>query len=186
MIRIAVAEIRRAERETRRQAEQNAVARCLGTLGLPDGCLCHRHDGAPFIEGDTSRRVSVTHSRQWAAVALSPETDGPTGIDMEETEREQLRKVCPRILSAEELTAARSAALGFAKAWTAKEAVFKAISCQSVDFKSHILIDKDFTRAVYVPDNTVLCLHYVSFARSNILCIASKDNNFEIITLYNS
>lgn len=182
MIRLVAVEIERGQDMSRRQAEEEAVKRCLEALGF-DTQLCHSADGAPFLKNRPDMRISISHSAQWAVVAVAPADRGLMGIDIEDSSRPQLVKVASRYLSAEEVILAQKTPDGFAKAWTAKEAVFKAVTGKAVSFTSHIRIDDSFSRAIFIPHSTSLSLNYINFRHSNILCIASQGNNFEIITL---
>ena len=84
--------------------------------------LLHDSDGAPCVEG-YSGTVSVTHSLGYVAVAC--DDSRRIGIDIE-SPRETLRRVARRFLSEAELPV-YSRDLGLLlRAWTAKEAVYKA------------------------------------------------------------
>ena len=183
MIRIRAKEIAYCVDQTRRQAETAAVRACLSSLGI-EAQLSHRSSGAPYIKDCPEVVVSITHSRQWAVVALGELKDAPFGIDVENANRIQLQRVAPRVLSSEELTAALSESQGFVKAWTAKEAVFKAVSVDGVDFKNDIrLLSPGFSHALYDKNKQKFDLTYIILAHDSLLCLASKGNNFEFKTL---
>lgn len=82
--------------------------------------IVHDADGAPILIG-AEGRISVSHSRNFAAVAWHG--NRRIGVDIEEPRPEQLNRIAARFLSADELTQWSEDLL---TAWTIKEAVFKA------------------------------------------------------------
>ena len=84
--------------------------------------LLNDADGAPFLPG-CERCVSVSHSDYEAAVAIS---DHRIGIDVEHP-REALLRVAPRFLSSRELDYYGGSMPLLVRAWTIKEAVYKAM-----------------------------------------------------------
>lgn len=121
-----------ADATTRREAERAAVARLL-EAAFPEGCvLRHTPEGAPVVDG---AHISISHSRTHAALAVC--ADAPVGVDVE-TARAQLARVAPRVLSADELAAYGGDADGLLRAWTLKEALYKAALTPGVDFRRDI------------------------------------------------
>lgn len=183
MLKIYLTQIRKREGESRREAEKRAVRLCLDSAGVT-GNVAHHRNGAPFIEDDESCRISVTHSAHWAAVAVGSEVDDKFGIDVEDATRPQLAKVITRVLSEPELVSIDRQQLGAVKGWTAKEAVYKAIGQTGVDMKNDInLFGVPFNEATFGADKIRLKLSFEGLPHDNVICIASLDNNFEIITL---
>lgn len=109
-----------------------AVARLLeGMPGAP--CrLAHNPDGAPFLL-DSRLEISISHSRHFAAVAWS-EHHRP-GIDVEEPRPEQLGRVARRYLTPAEFEHYSSESAALLKAWTLKEAAFKALPHGPADLR---------------------------------------------------
>lgn len=110
---------------SRREAEKIAVdTLLLGEFG-PDAYLTHAPDGHPVLTiGKRTVSISISHCRDEAVVAIS-DGDEPIGVDIE-TARQQLRRVAPKFLNNEELNAAGTTLHSLLRAWTAKEAVYKA------------------------------------------------------------
>lgn len=185
MIRIAFADIMPEEGVSRRDRETAAVRECLATLGIIDE-IEHTEDGAPYFKKNRDLRISVSHSRLTAVVAVGEEKDGAFGIDIEEAGRNQLAKVASRFLSEDELAVAVKVENGLAKAWTAKEAIFKAISCRNVDFRRDIELVEDFTEGLFKVKNGRFELGYENLDRNQIFCIASQCNNKPTVALYYS
>ena len=112
----------------------------------------HYHNGAPFLFGEESR-ISITHTDRFLAVATlppTPEVDlgefsrrAAVGIDAERADREQVLKVRDRFLSDEELKMIPADDLrANIIAWTAKEAAYKALFQEGIDFRKDIIIEK--------------------------------------------
>lgn len=108
--------------------------------------------GAPVLEGEHSR-ISLTHTDHLMAVATLPPTPeidlrqfnqrSALGIDAEKLDREQVLKVRPRFLADEELAMIPETDLrANLLAWTAKEAVWKAMLTPGLDFQKAIVIKR--------------------------------------------
>ncbi len=123
--------------ETRQERSQSAVMALLRHALGPDVELAHREDGAPLLPGHPGLFVSISHSRNYAAVVLAPY---PVGTDVEEP-REQLLRVAPRVLSDRELASCRKLP-EVLRAWTLKEALYKLHpGPEACDFRGNISID---------------------------------------------
>lgn len=183
MVEVYIKRIAQREGETRREAELRTVRECLDEAGIFNP-ISHTHTGAPYIEDRPDMHISVSHSQAFAAVAIAPKSRTPLGIDIENRNRGQLRKVCPRILNDKELEAAQTMSEGYAKAWTAKEAVYKALGLTGVDFGKDILLEGAHFEEAFCPINSQrLRLNYRDITENELLCIASIDNIFDIKTL---
>ena len=88
----------------------------------------HKESGAPYIltgDGcDTLHSVSISHCSDTAMLAVAPEGTA-IGIDCEHF-RKALRNVAPRVLSANEMPGWTASDTLLLRAWTIKEAVYKA------------------------------------------------------------
>lgn len=123
--------------ERGRDAEKAAVLKLVERAFGSDAIYSHDPAGAPLIKGiDSAVHISVSHCRTCAALAVS---DRPVGIDVE-TEREQLQRVAPRVLSADELEYYGDRLL---QAWTLKEALYKASHTPGLDFRANIHLPLD-------------------------------------------
>ena len=115
----------RSSRHDRREAERAAVRELLREAFGADVNLLHNTCGRPSIEG-FPHFISLSHSRDEAVVAVSREV--PVGIDVESW-REALLSTAHKWLTPDEL-AQMHTPLDYLKAWTAKEAIFKAMPAQ--------------------------------------------------------
>lgn len=118
-----------------REAERAAIASLISENFGPDAKLDHRPDGSPTIN-IPGIEISISHCRTCAVIAVA---DRPVGVDVE-TDRAQLARVAPRVLSPDEL---RCYADCLVKAWTLKEALYKAALTPGLDFRRDILLPLD-------------------------------------------
>lgn len=109
---------------------RQAVAELIQRAAGPDARVIHDPDGAPLLTG-SPLNVSISHSRRYAAVAVS--SRGRIGVDIEEPRLEQLRRVISKFLAPEELPMWGERLLA---AWTCKEAVFKAAGVATIGLGS--------------------------------------------------
>lgn len=149
---ITVAEISGAEDKS--PALWKAMALQLLAEHSEDGWrqIGHFASGAPFFE-DERRRVSLTHTNHFMAIAWLPEVENipsdnfvPTaalGIDAERKDRPQVLRIRPRFLSEEELLLAGEEDVeANILLWTVKEAAYKAALTPGLDFRKDIRIEK--------------------------------------------
>ncbi len=112
----------------------------------------HFHNGAPFLFGEESR-ISISHADHFLVVATLPSTPevdlsefsrrAAMGIDAERTDREQVLKIRERFLSDHELASIPADDVkANVIAWTAKEACYKALFQEGLDFREDIRIEK--------------------------------------------
>ncbi len=141
------------------------LARQCAALGMPAGCadaralsrqrellaerlllhritgryapVTHNADRAPLVEGLAN--VSIAHSRHWLCIAVGSR---PIGIDIESHGR-RLAAVRKGFLNAaEQQWISEADALPLLVAWTAKEAMFKAISVrQGLHYRDDLRLD---------------------------------------------
>ena len=115
-----------------------AVRQLLKKFGIPPGSNKYDQKGAPYlIDG---RYLSITHSRNFAAIAIS---DKKVGIDLE-FYREKIKKIGPRFLNIEETEISEDFTdiKYLTKIWTAKEALYKIYSKPGINFRSQLHIQK--------------------------------------------
>ena len=117
------------------RVQKMAVLLCIHELLHRKFSLKHRINGAPEIEGVNG--LSISHTERFVMVAISDNYD-KIGIDIEMLSDRVLR-VRNKFLSENELRMIPSdSILPNAQAWTAKEALFKALGCENVIFARHL------------------------------------------------
>lgn len=151
-IRLAICEIVPSD-AGRRLREKESVS-CLTRFLLgPDITIDHSPDGKPFVSASPdfqSPEISISHSRNYAAVAIAP-PHCRTGIDIEDTDRlSQFSRLASRVLNDKEIEKYSSAPDGLLKAWTLKEAAFKASHLHPVDFLHDIFLPEAASDIIHI------------------------------------
>lgn len=131
---------------------RNEVARLIAEKVGRDARLLHDPDGAPLLAG-SPLNISVSHSRNFAAIALHPSLR--IGIDIEEPRLEQLRRVISKFLTELELPLWNNRLLA---AWTCKEAVYKAAGVRNLPLGA---IDLTADGIAVIPDGRRFLLQTV-------------------------
>lgn len=112
----------------------------------------HFRNGAPFLFGEESR-ISLSHADHFLVVATlppTPEVDlslysrrASMGVDAERKDRVQVMKIRERFLSADELKIIPEDDLtANILAWTSKEALYKAMLEEGIDFREALKIEE--------------------------------------------
>lgn len=143
--KIAVSPIATGPELTRRQAESAAVRTLVDAVIGPDKAIVHNADGAPAIDG-SERAISISHSRDYACIAVG-DSKTHIGIDIEQ-QRQQLRRVAPRVLSSEEIEVYAVSDAMLLRAWTMKEALYKAALTPGLDFRRDIRLPLESGSAI--------------------------------------
>lgn len=122
----------------RRDAERLAIRNLIMDEFGHDATIRHRDDGVPFIEG-MHVSLSISHSADFACIAAS--SSRTVGVDIEQP-RAQLRRIARRFLSEHELAVYRTDSM-LLRAWTLKEALYKAALIPGLDFRHDIILPTD-------------------------------------------
>ncbi|MDO4320128.1 MAG: 4'-phosphopantetheinyl transferase superfamily protein [Bacteroidales bacterium] len=121
----------------RRTRERSTALRLASSLLGREVDIDHDDDGAPVVRGDAVH-ISVTHSARIVAVAVDPLHR--IGIDIEDVRARQLRLVAPRVLSHDELTLWGGSDVSLTRAWTLKEALYKAAVVPGADWRADLCL----------------------------------------------
>ncbi|MEG1865371.1 MAG: 4'-phosphopantetheinyl transferase superfamily protein [Bacteroides sp.] len=94
--------------------------------------------GKPYLT-DHSQFLSISHTKGYVAVLLSPVAE--VGIDIEQY-GQRIYKVAHKFMREDECVAAYlgDTAWGLLLHWSAKEAMFKCLPADEVDFRAHLQI----------------------------------------------
>ncbi|MDD4991072.1 MAG: 4'-phosphopantetheinyl transferase superfamily protein [Paludibacter sp.] len=134
-------------------------------------------DGKPFL-ADNSYHISVTHSGKWIAVMAHPTQ--LVGIDIE-IPTDKIQKIYKRFLSTTEQEALSNGnnISQLQLAWSAKEALYKIIGKEAVDFAKQLRIFPFEVKpvgeisALHIESNTPYHLHYIQNpAYTLVYCLA--------------
>lgn len=145
-LRVVIAPIDRAVSDRRFERERMTVSRIISNYISSKARIVHAPSGRPLLENADGLYISISHSADYVAVAFG-HLEG-IGIDVEQP-RAQLARVAPRVLSAAEMAVyGRSESL-LLRAWTLKEALYKAALTEGIDFRRDIILplSPDDTRA---------------------------------------
>lgn len=124
---------------SRKDAETKAVGQLLSYVVGSDCRIAHNSEGAPFIDG-SDLKISISHSRDYACIAVS--SSRVIGVDIEQP-RDQLRRVADRVMSDEEVAVYGASEALLLRAWTLKEALYKAALTPGLDFRRDINLPLD-------------------------------------------
>lgn len=118
-----------------RRLEWLAVRRLMYEVGIGSPIAYHP-SGRPCLVND-ARHISISHTRGYAAVAIRE--DAPVGLDIEQLTQKVCR-VQHKFLSHEEklfLLLEKKNVEALHLIWTAKEAMFKLVDREGIDFAAH-------------------------------------------------
>lgn len=123
-----------------RRKEKLAERALLNEIFEEKVYLGHHDNGRPYLQ-NMAMEISISHSSDYVAIILHPDED--MGIDIEGLDRD-FSAVEKKALSEEEIDdlSDRKRSLQLAIYWCAKEAIFKRMSLNGVDFAEQIEIEK--------------------------------------------
>ena len=124
----------------KRRKERLAVVALLQAMCGKMAQLGHDSHGRPFLQNQTAG-LSIAHTRHFAVALMHPHKK--VGVDMESLARD-FSAVAQKALSPEEraylLSDERERSLQLAIIWSAKEAIYKFLSIDGVDFSRQIKV----------------------------------------------
>lgn len=100
-----------------------------------DFSVSYLESGKPILKHEKFKNISISHSRDFAAVILHENLN--VGIDVEETTRD-FNRIARRYLSDNELIHAEKNPRLKCLYWCAKEAIFKLVPEEGVEFRQQI------------------------------------------------
>lgn len=149
----------------KRKREYIGVRLALSALLDKEISVRYNEEGKPFLT-DNSHQISISHSRNHIAVIAHPTCN--IGIDIEQNS-DKIQKVYKRFLSVEEqIWLSNGQNLSQLQiAWSAKEALYKIIGNEAVDFANQLQLlpfepQKEGTlKATHIPTNKTYNLNYI-------------------------
>ena len=127
-------ELQQRFRSTSRQLEWTAVRVLLYTMLGRQVPILYHENGAPYLPKDEQMDISISHTRGYAAVALT--TKGVIGIDIEQISN-RVQRVKSRFVRDDESAETITSMLLH---WSAKETAYKMLHRTNVDFLQHLSI----------------------------------------------
>lgn len=94
--------------------------------------------GKPYLT-DRSHHISVSHTKKFVAVAINKVK--PVGLDIEQIS-EKIRRVKSRVIGEGEYIDAENELVHLLLHWSAKEAIFKFLDSDSIDFRKHLSVSR--------------------------------------------
>lgn len=164
--RVLLEEARQRFKAAGRRIEWLAVRRLMHQLGIASP-IAYLPSGKPYLKDD-KRHITISHTRGYAAVAIS-ETN-PIGLDIEQR-TDKVCRVQHKFLSPEEkslLPSEKKNIEALLIIWTAKEAMFKLVDKEGIDFAEHFHL-APFTvapagectaRETFTPEHRTFSLRY--------------------------
>lgn len=123
--------------EVRLRERLTALVLVKALLGR-DVEIRHAENGAPYLVGEPYR-ISISHTKGYAAILLNP--DGAAGIDIEYRSDRVVRIRSRFLTQQEEQNVEKEHEAGHLLVyWCAKEALFKLIGQEEVDFREQLHI----------------------------------------------
>ncbi len=164
---IFMCRIEATTRANRREAERQAVDRLLRHV-FGDGVqLSHDEAGAPSVD-TCPGHISISHTPRLAFLAVDPIC--PIGIDAE-LWRNSMPELAPRFMSQRELAVYGATPELMLRAWTTKEAAFKALGIPQL-VVSGIILPDDTEAAVMTAAGRTLSLHFIPPADGHTVTLA--------------
>ena len=119
-----------------RRLEWLSVRRLMHELGV-NSSIAYYPSGRPYLRDD-AHHISISHTRGYAAVAISE--SNPIGFDIEQR-TDRVCRVSEKFLSREEksfLPLEKKNVEAMLVVWTVKEAMFKLMDKEGVNFAHHL------------------------------------------------
>lgn len=168
-------DIPHTDRSGRRAAETDATLTLIHRVLGREVTLTHTPSGAPLLLG-SDLLISISHCTDCAVVALCPPEMGVDGLGVDvELWRDQLQRISSRFLSAEESGIWNRSDETLLKAWTAKEAIFKAAGVNGMTITDIILPKDTDCKMVKVGRDTFAIDWLNEWPR--MICVACRRGN---------
>ncbi|NDV78801.1 4'-phosphopantetheinyl transferase superfamily protein [Dysgonomonas sp. 511] len=98
----------------------------------------YNDSGKPFL-ADHSYHISVSHTRGYVAVAINKTKD--IGLDIEQIS-DKIKRVRSRLIASDEYINDDKELIHLLLHWSAKEAMFKFLDAEGVDFLNHLFVGR--------------------------------------------
>ena len=123
-------------KSAQRKKEFLACRTLLNFTKIQNTEIKYNKDGAPEL--DNGKYISITHCKNFAGIAIG---NNKIGFDLE-IYREKIFAIAPKFLNETEkfIYEFNSVIKGLTLIWTAKEAIYKAVSAKGISFKNNIII----------------------------------------------
>jgi phosphopantetheinyl transferase len=165
----------------KRKAEWLATRALLKQMVVSTFEISYTSSGKPLLHHPVYRHISISHCRDFVAVYIHE--DQCVGIDIESMNR-NYAPITKRYLSEPEMLHVKENILCQCLYWCAKEAIFKLVEDEGIDFRKQIEIiafdpDKEFFAARYISGNieTNYQLFYETFHEHCMVWVCNEPIN---------
>ena len=169
----------RALRSAKRQLEFLGVRVALKRLLGQEFHIFYETSGKPFLP-DSCYKVSISHSREWVAVAIHPSIS--VGVDIECPTDKVLRVYHKFLHTAElDMLSDRVGILSLQVIWSGKEALYKIIGAEAVDFAAHMrmlpfaLQEENDVTMEHIPTGRLYRAHYIQNDQYTLVYCLDRD-----------
>lgn len=164
----------------KRKAEWLATRALLKQMIGSNFEISYSEAGKPVLTHPLYKQISISHSREFVAVLVHQNL--AVGLDIESINR-NYDSVKNRFLSESELKLANNSALLQCIYWCAKEAVFKLVKEEGVDFRKQIEVsgfdpEANIFSARFISGNQerIYQLHYETFNQHGMVWVCSDSS----------
>lgn len=99
--------------------------------------ICYTSSGKPYLE-DGSFHISISHTKKYVGVVV--DAVNPLGLDLEQI-GDKIKRVQSRVISDKEYITPDNEVAHLLLHWSAKEAIFKYLDEEGVDFLHHLFVE---------------------------------------------
>lgn len=124
---------------TSRKREMLATRVLLKELLGEEKQICYYNSGKPYLS-DNSYQISISHTKGYVAIVLDKKNT--VALDIEQR-TDKIFRVRDRVVSSSDFIDPTNELVHLLLHWSAKEAMFKYLDAEGVDFRSNLHI-KDF------------------------------------------
>ena len=148
-----------------------AVRQVLRQLNIADDDLCYDTNGKPSL--CTGKHISISHSFDYAIVAISKEN---IGVDVELI-RDKIIRLSGKFCNERELALApvpvEDKKAYLTEIWSVKEALFKMCNSRSLSFAQDMEVHVEQKQAKIMQDDFQKQLHYHTFRLGSYVFVVS-------------
>jgi 4'-phosphopantetheinyl transferase len=163
----------------KRKVEWLATRLLLKNLIGPNFSISYLETGKPVLNHERYKHISISHSRDFAVIFVNEHSN--IGIDIESIHR-NFNTVKQRYLSEIELIQVNQNAILQCLYWCAKEAVFKLVPEDSIEFKQQIHIslfdpeseDQFLVKFISGAKGSAYQLHFQLFSDHAMVWVSDK------------
>jgi 4'-phosphopantetheinyl transferase len=141
-----------------RLKEKVAVRVLLKNLTGSEKTIHYQDNGKPYFS-DRLTHISISHTKNYAAVVLSETQD--IGIDIEYIS-DRVKRIQSKFIGETEYIDPENEIIHLLLHWSAKESIYKVLDREGIDLKKDLIIDK------FTPDTNGLFYAHEKYTKANM------------------